>query len=70
MSDLLRRDEALVTPFNGELALTIGELAWNGDFAVLLADGRLRRGVIRVSADFPERTGRETEARIVGSDGS
>ena len=69
MSDLLSRVEALVTPLNGELALTIGELAWKGDLAVLFV-GRLRSGVIRVSADFPDRTGRETEARIVGSEGS
>ena len=70
MSELLSREEAFVTPLRGELAFTIGELAWNGDLAALLADDRLRSGVMTASADFPDRTGRETEARMVGSDGS
>ena len=64
MSELLSREDALLTR---ELS---GELAWKGDLAVFLEDDRLRKGVITASADLPERTGRETEARIVGSDGN
>ena len=60
---LLCREDALLT------RVLRGELAWKGDLAALL-DDRFRKGVITVSADLPDRTGRETDARMVGSDGS
>jgi hypothetical protein len=53
-----------VIPERGELCM-----GCFGDLATRLGLDRLRRGVIRVSADLPDRTGRDTEARAVGSEG-
>ena len=57
---------ALLTLASGELC-GMGAI---GDFAILFDLERLRRGVMRASADLPDRTGRETAFRAVGSEGS
>jgi hypothetical protein len=67
MTEFCSRDVAFVTPEGGELCLPIPELNCRGVRAIRLDRDRLRRGVISVSADFPERTGRETDARAAGS---
>lgn len=59
---------ALVAPERGELRFMLVEF-FKGDLAILLDGARLRSGVIKASADFPERTGREMDARAAGSDG-
>lgn len=68
MTELCSRPVALVTPDRGELWFM---LVWffKGDLATRFDRERFRSGVINASADFPERTGRETEARAAGSDG-
>jgi len=45
-------------------------MAFKGDLITRFALDRLRSGVMSVSADLPDRTGRETDARAAGSDGS
>jgi len=68
MTDFCNRDVALVTPERGELRFIVVPF-FKGDLATLFDRVRFRRGVIRASADLPDRTGRETEARAAGSDG-
>jgi hypothetical protein len=68
MTEFCNRDVALVTPERGELRFIV-VLFFKGDLATLLDRVRFRRGVIRASADLPDRTGRETEARAAGSEG-
>jgi hypothetical protein len=68
MTELCNRDVALATPERGELRFIVVPF-FKGDLATLLDRVRLRRGVIRASADLPDRTGRDTEARAAGSDG-
>lgn len=60
---------ALVTPDNGELWLPVAEPVCIGVRVIRFDLDRLRRGVMRASADLPDRTGRETEARAAGSCG-
>lgn len=67
--EFCKRFAALDTPARGELWFMF-ETALRGDLATRFARDLLRRGVIKASADLPERTGRETEARAAGSEGS
>ena len=67
-TDFCNRELALVTPDRGELRVIVMSF-FRGDLATLFDRTRLRTGVMRASADLPDRTGRETEARAAGSDG-
>lgn len=64
------REVALVTPESGELWFVMPAPACLGVRFNRLDLDRLRKGVIRASADLPDRTGRDTEARTAGSCGS
>lgn len=68
MTEPCSRPVAFETPDRGELWF-IEVWFFKGDLATRFERERLRSGVIRASADFPERTGRETEARAAGSEG-
>jgi hypothetical protein len=68
--ELCNLEVALVTPESGELWLTADGPARIGVRFMRLDLERLRRGVMRASADLPDRTGRDTEARAAGSCGS
>jgi hypothetical protein len=65
--ELCSLEVALVTPDSGELWLPMPDPACRGVRVNLFDLDRLRRGVMRASADLPDRTGRDTEARTAGS---